>query len=188
MNEQPLTWDDVFAMWDELRETSRRLLAKEGRAQSILPTDLVLTALRRQKPGGWSEGKFDEVEVTWENRAHFFGQMNRAMVQALAERGRRRKRVRQIKTVRLDRFEPDDFRERAGKQPERVEALAQALEQLRVLHPDWAELIEHMFFEGLSQEEAAEMLEIDPRTARRWFDRARVLLEQEVNEILGNGV
>ena len=40
-----------------------------------------LQALRRQKPRGW-EIPFDHVEVTWENRQEFFGQMRRAMRQS----------------------------------------------------------------------------------------------------------
>src|SRR5690349_1516310 len=75
-----LTFEDVgIAMWDELRGIALGLLSHEGQAHSVQPSELVLTALRRQKPGGWKV-PFDQVKVTWENRGQFFGQMHRAMV------------------------------------------------------------------------------------------------------------
>src|SRR5439155_561012 len=149
-------------------------------AQSVQPTDLVLTALRRQKPGGW-EKAFDEVEVTWQNRAQFFGQMHRAMRQALVERGRKRKRVRQIKTVLLERFEPDDFRDKAQDRPELLETLAQALEKMAETHPEWTELVAFLVWENLTQAEAARMLSVSEKRVQRWWDRIRLWLREEIN-------
>ena len=65
-----------------------------------------------------------------------------------------------------------------------VTALIESLEILRQRHPDWAEMIEYRFFEGLSQKETAEILGVSDRQIRRWFQRCRVLLVDEINLIL----
>ncbi len=187
MSDQALTWDDVIPLLPELRTIALGLLSHEGQAHSVQPSELVQTALRRQKPGGWKT-PFDQVEVTWENRGQFFGQMHRAMVQALIERGRQRNRVRQIKTVQLENFTPDDFRSTAKDQPELFEALAQALETMGQTHADWMDLAAYLIWEELTQAEAARMLGVVEKTVQRRWDRIRLWLRDEINRLLAEDV
>ncbi|MEM6468715.1 MAG: ECF-type sigma factor, partial [Planctomycetota bacterium] len=70
--------DDLDLLLDELKRIARRLLSKEGRAQSIQTTDLVHEAVLSQIERG---------EVTWENREHFFASMRLKMRRILLDRG-----------------------------------------------------------------------------------------------------
>lgn len=92
--EEPITWDQLHALMDELRAMARALLAQEGNARSLHPTGLVLTALRRQVPGG-TEGrtKVNWDEITWPNRRYFFGAMYQAMWCALLDHARNASRA-----------------------------------------------------------------------------------------------
>ncbi len=186
MGEPELTWDDVFRLWDELRAMAQQLLQREEHANSIQPSALVLTALRRQKPGGWSVA-FDQTKVTWENREEFFGQMHQAMTQALIERGRKRNRKRQIKFVPLGHLDPSDFREKITDRPELLEALARAMEKMRQSHPEWMNLVAYRLWEGLTLVEAGQLLGVSPKTVMRRWDQTRLWLTDEVNFILADG-
>jgi hypothetical protein len=186
MDDPNLTWDDVFTLWNELRDIAQRLLQREEHAHSIQPTELVLTALRRQKRGGWTV-PFDQAEVTWENRSQFFGQVHRAMTQALIDRTRKRKGKRQTTIVPLDHLDPADFREKATQQTELLDALARAMETMRQSQPDWVDLVAYRLWEGLTNIEAARLLGVSPRTAKRWWDQIRLWLTKEVNVILAKG-
>ena len=180
--DRPVGEDDLLSLWPELRAIAQRLLSKEGRAHSVEPTALVLTALRRQKSGGWEE-PFDG-KLTWENRGHCFGQMHRAMRQFLIERGRKRQRREKQGFIRIDSFDLDVLRSRAVESSDFGEALGMALEALRLEHAEWCDLVEHRFFAGLTQAEAAEMLGISNKTAQLWFNGARLFLIEAINRLL----
>jgi hypothetical protein len=89
--DEPITWDQLHALMDELRAMARALLALEGNARSLhQPTALVLSALRRQVPGGTDQIEVNWNEITWPNRQYFFGAMYKAMWRALRRSGRNR--------------------------------------------------------------------------------------------------
>jgi len=50
--------------------------------------------------------------------------------------------------------------------------------------PQWAEAIEHRFYGGLTLEETAHMMDVDERTIRRWWDRARPVLAQRILQLM----
>jgi RNA polymerase sigma-70 factor, ECF subfamily len=184
--EEPVTWDQVNALMDELRAMARALLALEGNAQSLQqPTALVLTALRRQVPGGTKDRtEVNWDEITWPNRAYFFKAMREAMWRALVDHARKRKKKRRLRTVQVEEIHLENLARTADEQPEQIEALRIALERLRERHPDWAGLIEHHYLSGYSWEEAARVMGISERTARREGERARLLLHREILKIL----
>ena len=53
-----------------------------------------------------------------------------------------------------------------------------ALLRLEALDPRLAKLVEVRFFAGLSVEEAAQTLDMSPRTVKRDWQKARALLHQ----------
>jgi DNA-directed RNA polymerase specialized sigma24 family protein len=61
-----------------------------------------------------------------------------------------------------------------------VVALLDALAELRQAQPQWVEAIEHRYYGGLTLEETARMMDVDERTIRRWWDRARLVLAQGI--------
>jgi DNA-directed RNA polymerase specialized sigma24 family protein len=59
---------------------------------------------------------------------------------------------------------------------DRILDIDQAIGELEQLDPRLGRLVELRFFTGLSNEDAAEVLEVSPRTAARDWKRARALL------------
>jgi RNA polymerase sigma factor (sigma-70 family) len=185
----PLGWCDVHALLGEARAMARRLLRFEAHAQSLPTMALVLTALRRQKLADqeWSD-------VGWHDREHFLAAMYRAMDRALKDHGRRRmakKRCGQQRSIQIDDLSPDealriaDFQphevERAlAERPEVMEALADALALLERTHPDWASVARHRYYGGLTVEQTARVMGIGERTVRRHWEKARILLHDQI--------
>jgi DNA-directed RNA polymerase specialized sigma24 family protein len=60
-------------------------------------------------------------------------------------------------------------------------ALDEALTRLAAVEPELARLVELRFFTGLSVEEAAGILGISPRTAKRNWSYARAWLRREMD-------
>jgi RNA polymerase sigma factor (TIGR02999 family) len=178
---ETITWHDVSALMSELRTMARDLLRLEGSAQSLTPTALVLTALRRQLPAGteWQE-------VTWKDRAYFFGAMYRAMQRALIDHARSRnaKKRQAIRPLQVEDLRLDDLVATLRESPEQVGALLVALERLRQYKVEWAELVEHRYFAGYLIEETAQVMGVAEVTVRRWWACARVYLHDEVLRIL----
>ena len=186
---RPIGWRDVHALLGEARAMARRLLRFEAHAQSLPTLALVLTALRRQKLADqeWSD-------VAWSDREHFLAAMYRAMDRALKDHGRRRmakKRSGQQQATHIDDLSPDealriaDFQphevERAlAERPEVMEALADALALLERTHPDWASVARHRYYGGLTVEQTARVMGIGERTVRRHWDKARILLHDQI--------
>src|SRR5262245_20290706 len=82
--EDRFSYDDVFALMDEVKGVAHSLLCREEQA-SLQPTGLMLTAFRRL---GYADQ--DWQRITWENRRHFFWALRRAMKQALIDHARMR--------------------------------------------------------------------------------------------------
>lgn len=187
--ESRLTWNDVHQLMDKVRAIARRLLRFEAQGRSLHTSGLVLSGLRRQKlvDQDWNE-------VSWQNREHFFAAMYRAMDRALKDHGRRRsahKRKSQ-QWITLDDIAPDELLRVAhyqphdseylldDKYPDLIEALADALSQLEKKHPDWARVAQHRYYAGLTLEQTARMMGITERTVRRHWEKARILLHDEI--------
>ena len=171
--EDRLQWDDVYLLLDEVKAMARGVLRRERQA-SLQTTALVLSALRRQRLADqdWSQ-------VTWPNRQYFFGAMYRAMGRVLLDHARSRARCREI-PVRPDNLQFDALPQTLDREPAQVVALLEALATLRQTHPQWVEAIEHRYYGGLTLEETARMMDVDERTVRRWWDRARLVLAQDI--------
>lgn len=186
--ERMLTWNDVQGLMDEARVIARRLLRQEARAYSLCASELVLSGLRRQKLADQ-----DWNQVTWQSREHFFSAMYRAMDRALKDHGRRRsarkRKIQQRVTLdeiapeellRIARYQAHDMDALDDKFPDFIEALVDALAQLEKQHPEWAQIARHRYYAGLTLEQTAQMMGVAERTVRRHWEKARVLLHDEI--------
>ena len=185
--EEPITWDQLHALMDELRAMARALLVREGNAQSMQqPTALVLSALRRQMPGGTEDrNEVNWEQITWPNRQYFFSAMYQAMWRALRDHARKRDKKRRASAPsRSTRSTWRTWRGRRTSGRSRSKPCGSRLERLGEQRPDWAGLIEHHYLSGYSWEEAARVMGISERTARRDGERARLLLHREILKIL----
>ena len=183
-SEDSIGYDDLSGLLDECRAMAHSLLLREQGA-SIQSTALVLTALRRQR-----RTDQDWVEVQWVNRKYFFGAIYKAMRRALIDQARHRKTDKRKHETTLD---PEQFARALehhaidsslNEEPQIVEALMNALEDLKKDEPEWAAMIEHRYFSGLTLEETAVMMEVSSKTIQRWWVRARLVLHERLKTYL----
>ena len=176
-----VTWEALPQLMAEVRAMAHGLLAREGRGHSMQTTDLVLTALRRQRLASQDWG-----EVTWKGRRYFFGALYKAMERALKDHARKRaaKKRAMVTLVHLEEAQWHNLPETLKERPALVVALVEALERLANSRPQWAEVVQHRYYGGLTIDETALMMGVGEKTIRRWWDRARVLLHDDIIQIL----
>ncbi len=152
-------------VYDELRKMADRKLSNEGPGHTLQATALVHEAYLRLVG---SEGN------VWSNRTYFFGAAAEAMRRILIEHARkRRSKKRGGDCQRID-FQSADVM--AEESPDDLIAMDEALTKFSQTDPIKAELVKLRFFAGLSFEQAAELLDISPATARRQWNYARAWL------------
>jgi RNA polymerase sigma factor (TIGR02999 family) len=159
-------------VYGELRQLARAKMSREPAGQTLQLTALVHEAWLRL--GG-------EAQPRWENRAHFFGAAAEAMRRILVDHARRKQRGKHGGGLRRVEWENLDVA-MAGDDAA-VLAVHEALERLAQHDPVGAKLIELRFFAGLPNVEAARVLGLAERTAKRTWAYARAWLQKELAEI-----
>ena len=156
-------------LYDELRQLAAAKMARESAGQTLQPTALVHEAWLRL--GG-------DDQPHWQNRRHFFGAAAEAMRRILVENARRKQRVRHGGLLRRTDWTKLDVA--AVEDEDDVLAVHEALIKLAEHDPIGAKLIELRFFAGLTNVEAARMLGLAERTAKRNWAYARAWLQKEL--------
>ena len=67
-------------------------------------------------------------------------------------------------------------------QPELLQDIAEALDELSVLEPELAHVVDLKFFCGFTIAEVANMLGVSERTAQRQWEKARLLLHRALHD------
>jgi len=155
----------VPLVYERLRAMAHARLAGRDAGASLNTTELVHEAYLRL---------VDQSRAEWNDRAHFFAVAATAMRQIMVDRARRRVADKRGGGVRPGLL--NDAALGTEARTEEILALDQALTQLSSLSPRMVKLVELRFFAGLSIQETAEVLEIDPRTLNRDWRAARALL------------
>lgn len=165
--------DQLLPMvYDELRRLAASHLAHESPGQTLQPTALVHEAYLRLTGGA-------EPQL-WQGRRHFFSAAAISIRRILVDNSRRKRSLKRGGSYTRQEL----LDEQICVLPEPVEdllALDEALNKLQVEHPDAAQLVQLLYFSGLTREEAAEILEISPRTASRLWTFARAWLRREIS-------
>jgi RNA polymerase sigma factor (TIGR02999 family) len=157
-------------VYDELRKLAAARLARMGPGQTLQATALVHEAYLRLVDT-------DRVPA-WSSRGHFFVAAAEAMRRILVERVRR-KRSRKHGGQMTGR-DVEDADIAAPETSEDLIALDEALEKLEASHPAASQFVKLRYFSGLTIAEAADVLNISPRTANRLWAYARVWLLREI--------
>ena len=158
-------------VYGELRKIAAAKMAHERPGQTLQPTALVHDAWLRL--GG-------DQQPRWENRAHFFGAAAEAMRRILVDNARRKRREKHGgQYLRVD-WEHLDVA--MASDSGTVLAVHEALERLAQHDAIGARLIELRFFAGLSNLEAAQVLGLSERTAKRTWAYARAWLRKRLSE------
>jgi RNA polymerase sigma-70 factor, ECF subfamily len=161
-------------VYRELRHIAAYQLSKERPDHTLQATALVHEVYLRLA------GRFDRE---WKSRAHFFGvaaHLMRLILVDHARAHRAEKRGGALTRVALD--ELDRPRLFAEEQYDQLIALDSALMELQGVDPRAARVVELRFFADLSNEEAATVLGVSPRTIKREWQFARVWLYDRLCE------
>jgi RNA polymerase sigma factor (TIGR02999 family) len=154
------------AVYDGLRQLAAQKLAQEKPGLTLQPTALVHEAYLRLVDAKQAE--------RWNSRGHFFAAAAEAMRRILVENARR-KGSRKRGGGRT-REELNEETLAAPQRPEELLALDEALGQLAATDPQAAELVKLRYFAGFTVKQAAEALDISPRTADFLWAFARAWL------------
>ncbi len=159
-------------VYTALRELAAQKLAHEKPGQTLQATALVHEAyLRLVDP---------EQTLEWDGRGHFFAAAAEAMRRILVDAARRRARPKHGGDLR--RVELDEAADAIAEPVDDLLALDDALKAFSEVDPDSAALVKLRYFAGLSLAEAAESLDIPPRTADRRWAYARAWLRKAMGD------
>ena len=157
-------------VYDELRRLASNYLRRERASHTLQPTALVNEAYLKL---------VDQRHAKWQNRAQFFGISAQLMRRILVDHARQHQAAKRggSKQQRLSITSA----ERVAKQPEiDLLALNEALDELTIMDPQQAQIVELKFFGGLSIEETAEVLGISHATVERDWKMARAWLRRQL--------
>ncbi|MEM9305246.1 MAG: ECF-type sigma factor [Pseudomonadota bacterium] len=156
-------------VYAKLRELARKQLRKLGEQDTLNPTALVHEAYLKLLRGD---------DRTYQNRLHFYAVSANAMRFILIDHVRKHCAERRgggQKAVTLD-----EAWVASESSPELLLELNDALEKLGRLDERLVQIVEYLFFGGLTQAEAAEQLGVTERTVRREWTKAKAWLTLEL--------
>ena len=156
-------------VYDELQRMARRLFRSESKSHTLQPTAIVHEAFV----------KLVDVDVTWQDRAHFFSLAARMMRRLLVNHANARNAAKRggdaIKVTLVE-----------SAVAESVDAdlldLEEALQALAELDARKAELIELQYFGGLSFKEMEEVTGLSSSTLDRDLRMARAWLKDQLTK------
>lgn len=158
------------AMYDELRSLAQRYMRKESGAHTLQASALVHEVYARMV----------NVDLTWQNRAHFLGSLARLMRQILVEHARARKSAK--RGGGLERVTLDESVALAEGSGDLMLELDRVLEELRQFDELKARIIELRFFGGLTYDDAAAALDISKATLDRELRLAKAWLRHRMRD------
>lgn len=158
-------------VYEELRKLAASRMAHEQANQTLQPTALVHEAWLRMT---------GEEHASFDSRGHFFAAAAEAMRRILIEKARSKGRLK--RGGEWERIDLEHLDVAVATDGDTLLAVHEALEKLAVIDPIGAKLIELRFFAGLSNVDAAKVLGLAERTAKRTWAYARAWLHEELTK------
>ncbi|MEN1727797.1 MAG: ECF-type sigma factor [Pseudomonadota bacterium] len=159
----------VRELYQEMRKIARR------ERQLIPSATLNTTALVHEV---WLRISPEDQE--FRDRRHFLGLAAVAMRRMVVDYARYR--LAQKRGGDLDRVELGEADGAINAPIDRILDIDQALDSLADVDPKLHRLVELRFFGGLSNEDAAHVMDVSPRTAARHWAQARALLQTTLDQ------
>jgi RNA polymerase sigma factor (TIGR02999 family) len=149
-------------IYEELRNRARRYMRRERPGHTLQATAVVHEAFV----------KLVEMDVTWQDRAHFFAVAARQMRRILVDHAKARIRVKRGGTTTTSSLGTIEEFERLTTGPVSagdidVLEIDDALQRLAGNNPRLAEIVELHYFGGLTYQELSETLKISEATVDR---------------------
>jgi len=153
------------ALYDELHRLARRELARRGVDVSLSVTTLLheayLYIVARE-------------ERAFPDRARFMGYAARVMRGLIIDHARSRRAQKRGGCFEITTLGTEA--EGRGVDPEELRVISDALDELAVVDPPLAQIVDLRFFCGFSFAEIAAMREVSERTVQRHWEKARLYL------------
>lgn len=169
-------YDDLIPLiYDELHQVASSFMRRERPHHTLQTTALVNEACIRLL-------RLDRVQ--WEDRAHFIRVAARAMRRVLVDHARGRNRLRRgsgkdpLPLEEIERQGAAVF----GYPDLRILALDMAMDKLAAVEERKAQVVELLYFGGLTLEETAKVLGVSRRTVDRDWLFARLWLIRELED------
>ena len=156
-------------VYNELRRLAGRYMQSERAGHTLQATAVVNEAFMRMV----------DMDVPWQNRAHFFAIAARLMRRILVDHAkahRREKRGGKFTDLTLD----EGLVEAGQPDPDMIN-LDEALQKLEGFDERKAQVVELHYFGGLTYDEIAEALEMSPATVDRDLRMAKAWLQNELS-------
>ena len=172
-NGDPKASEELLPLvYAELRKLSAFKLSLQTPDQTLQPTALVHEAYLKLLGDG---------NHSWNDRRHFFFAAAEAMRHILIDRARRKASVRH--GGGLQRVDLEHVILATETTDENMLLINEALEKLGTHDAQLAELVKLRFFAGLTFPEAAGILGLSERTAKRMWTYARAWLFKEIRSL-----
>jgi RNA polymerase sigma factor (TIGR02999 family) len=159
----------VELVYDEFHARAQKYMRRERPGHTLQPTALVHeTYLRLMRDNA----------ADWQDRAHFYATASIVMRRILVDHARARAAAK-----RPDARQKVELADLMATQSPRIEQLLildEALTHLAQMDARQARVVELIYFGGLTEEEAAEVLGISVRTVKRDWRDARAWLQAEL--------
>jgi RNA polymerase sigma-70 factor (ECF subfamily) len=162
-------------VYDELRRLAGGYMRRERGDHTLQATALVHEAYLKL---------VEQRSVDWQSRAHFFGIAAQVMRRILVDHARGH--LRDKRGGGHERVPMDEALVFAPEQSLELVKLDEALERLTKLDPRQGKIVELRFFGGLTVEQAADLLEISPKTVKRDWSMAKAWLHGELKQSYGD--
>jgi RNA polymerase sigma factor (TIGR02999 family) len=171
-------------MWVEVNAELRRVAHRQLRSERVGHT-LSTTALIHEVYLKLAAQR----SVPWTDRNQFFALAAQAMRRILVDYARRHRRLRD--RVRYDSLDADNstpdgggaIRLAGSQRADDLLELDAALDQLSVVEPRLAKVVECRFFAGYTEEETAAALGVTARTVARDWVKAKAWLQRELHDV-----
>ena len=157
-------------VYDELRRLAGRYLKKERDNHTLQATALVHEAYLR----------LVDQNVSWQNRAHFFGVAAQMMRRILVDHARHNLAAKRGSGgIKLSLDESIDLSDERASD---LIALDEALDALNSVDPAKRRMVELRYFGGLSVEDTAKILNISVATYVREWRKAKAFLYNQITK------
>jgi RNA polymerase sigma-70 factor, ECF subfamily len=160
----------IHMVYKDLRRIAGGYMRRERPDHTLEATALVHEAYLRI---------FQGKPFRWRNRHHFYRVLAQAMRRILVEYARTRKAGK--RWGGHQRIDIEDVTLMAEERSSRLVALDEALGELTNLNPRQGEVVELLWFVGLTQEQTAAILGISSKTVQNDWRFARVWLKRRLS-------
>jgi len=155
-------------VYSELRRIAGRLLTQERPGHTLSATALVHEAFFR----------LVDADIAWQNRAHFYAIAARVLRRVLVDHAKSRRREK--RGGGIERIPLDEALVIGSEASKIVLDLDEALNRLAKHDLRKSEIVQLLYFGGLTYEETAEALSISPATVNRELKLAKAWLYREL--------